>query len=56
LVERVAGIWLSPQLSTGVVFVLLLAFLSHRSLRLALGGRPQSINLARRRAVRGATG
>ena len=56
LVERIAGIWLSPQLSTGVVFVLLLAFLSHRSLRLALGGRPLSFNLARRRAVRGATG
>jgi branched-subunit amino acid ABC-type transport system permease component len=56
LVERVAGIWLSPQLSTGVVFVLLLAFLSHRSLRLALGGRPLSFSLAVRRAVRGATG
>ena len=56
LVERVAGIWLSPQLSTGVVFVLLLAFLSHRSLRLALGGRPLSLHLARRRAVGGATG
>jgi branched-subunit amino acid ABC-type transport system permease component len=57
LVERVAGIWLSPQLSTGVVFVLLLAFLSHRSLRLALGGRSLSISVGRRlRALRGATG
>jgi branched-subunit amino acid ABC-type transport system permease component len=56
LVERVAGIWLSPQLSTGVVFVLLLAFLSHRSLRLALGGRPLSFDLVRRRPVRGAAG
>lgn len=55
LVERVASLWLSPQLSTGVVFVLLLAFLSHRSLRLALGGRSLSF-LARRRAIRGATG
>jgi branched-subunit amino acid ABC-type transport system permease component len=55
LVERVASLWLSPQLSTGVVFVLLLAFLSHRSLRLALGGRSLSL-LARRRAIRGATG
>ena len=55
LVERVASLWLSPQLSTGVVFVLLLAFLSHRSLRLALGGRSLS-PLARRRAIREATG
>jgi branched-subunit amino acid ABC-type transport system permease component len=55
LVERVASLWLSPQLSTGVVFVLLLAFLSHRSLRLALGGRSLSL-LARRRAIRGAPG
>jgi branched-subunit amino acid ABC-type transport system permease component len=56
LVERVASLWLSPQLSTGVVFVLLLAFLSHRSLRLALGGRPLSLHVARRRAIRGAAG
>jgi branched-subunit amino acid ABC-type transport system permease component len=56
LVERVASLWLSPQLSTGVVFVLLLAFLSHRSLRLALGGRSLSLHLARRRSIRGATG
>jgi len=57
LVERVAGIWLSPQLSTGVVFVLLLAFLSHRSLRIALGGRSLSVSAGRRwRALRGATG
>jgi branched-subunit amino acid ABC-type transport system permease component len=55
LVERVAGLWLSPQLSTGVVFVLLLAFLSHRSLQLALGGRSLSFTVSRRvRALRGA--
>lgn len=55
LVERVAGLWLSTQLSTGVVFVLLLAFLSHRSLRLALGGRSLSFTIGRRmRALRGA--
>jgi branched-chain amino acid transport system permease protein len=57
LVERTAGIGLSPQLSTGVVFVLLLAFLSHRSLRLALGGRSLSIGAGRRwRALRGVAG
>jgi hypothetical protein len=55
LVERAASLWLSPQLSTGVVFVLLLAFLSHRSLRLALGGRSLSL-LVRRRAIREASG
>jgi branched-subunit amino acid ABC-type transport system permease component len=57
LVERVATLWLSPQLSTGVVFVLLLAFLSHRSLSVALGGRSLSISVGRRlRALRGAAG
>jgi branched-subunit amino acid ABC-type transport system permease component len=55
LVGQIANLWLSPQLSTGVVFVLLLAFLSNRSLRLALAGRSLPIKVGRR-PIRGATG
>jgi branched-subunit amino acid ABC-type transport system permease component len=56
LVGQIANLWLSPQLSTGVVFVLLLAFLSNRSLRLALAGRSLPIKVGARRPIRGATG
>ena len=57
LVGQTANLWLSPQLSTGVVFVLLLAFLSSRSLRLALAGRSLPIRVGgSRRPARGASG
>jgi branched-subunit amino acid ABC-type transport system permease component len=57
LVGKIANLWLSPQLSTGVVFVLLLAFLSNRSLRLALAGRSLPIKADPRRwPIRRATG
>jgi branched-subunit amino acid ABC-type transport system permease component len=51
VVENLAGIWMNTQLSTAVVFALLFAYLSYRSLRLALAERPRrgAGNRARRR-------
>jgi len=40
IVENLAGVWMSTQLSTAVVFALLFAYLSYRSLALTIAERP----------------